>query len=73
MNETPMMFSGLKAQGEINRMEEVFGGPEQIYRGVPRARGYHEMPKIYAEHEAENPGRARPERERVLELDYTTR
>ena len=38
MNETPMMFSGLEAQGEINRMEEMFGGPERIYRAVERAR-----------------------------------
>ena len=70
MNETPIMFSGLEAQGEINRMEEVFGGPERIYRAVPRGRGYYEM-KTLAEDEAEKPGRAGLKRERVLELDPT--
>lgn len=72
MNETPMMFSGLEPQGEINRMEEMFGGPERICRGVPRGRVYPEMAKIYAEYEAEKPDRVRPGRERMLELDFTT-
>jgi len=71
MNETPMMFSGLEAQGEINRMEEVFGGPERIFRGVSRGRGYYEM-KTLAEDEAEKPGRAGLKRERVPKLDPTT-
>jgi len=70
MNETPMMFSGLEAQGEINRMEEVFGGPEQIYRGVSRGRKYYEM-KTLAEDEAEKPGRAGLKRERVPKLNPT--
>jgi hypothetical protein len=67
------MFSGLEVQGEINRMEEVFGGPERIYRGVPRGRGYYGIPDIFAEYEAERPGCAEPKRERVLEPDTTTR
>ena len=72
MNETPIMFSGLKMQGEINRMEEVFGGSERIYRGVPSERRYYEVPDIFAEYEAERPGRAGPKREQVLEPDTTT-
>ena len=73
MNETPIMFSGLEAQGEMNRMEELFGGPEQIYRGEPGGRGYYGTPRVFAEHEVESPGRADPERERVLDPDITPR
>lgn len=73
MNETPMMFGGLEAQGEMNRMEELFGGPERIYGGVPRGRGYYGIPDVFAEYEAEKPDRGGPERERVLEPDTATR
>jgi len=71
MNETPMMFSGLEAQGEMNRMEEC--GRERIYGGVPRGRGYYGIPDIFTEYEAEKPVRGRPERERVLKPDTATR
>ena len=73
MNETPIMFSGLEAQGEMNRMEELFGGPERICRDEPRGRGYYGMPRVFADHEVEGPGRADLERERVLEPDITPR
>jgi len=71
MNETPMLFSGLEAQGEINRMEELFGGPERIYQRVPRGRGYCGIQDVFAEYEAERLGRAEPEYERVLEAGLT--
>lgn len=73
MNETPIMFSGLEAQGEVNRMEELFGGPERIYGSVPRGRGYYGIPDTFAEYEAEKPVRGVPDCERVLEPDTATR
>lgn len=42
MNETPMMFSGLEAQGEMNRMEELLGGPERIYHRSGSTGAYRE-------------------------------
>ena len=55
INETPMIFSGLEAQGEINWLEELFGSPERIYRGIPRGRGYYGIPDIFAKWEQRSP------------------
>jgi hypothetical protein len=73
VNETPIMFSGLEAQGKMNRMEELFGGPERIYRSEPRGRGYYGTLRVFAEHEVESPVCADLECERVLEPDITPR
>jgi len=58
------LFSGLEAQGELNRMEEFFG-PEQAFRRGAGKR--YEAPGTFGEREEEGPGRVGLKLERVLE------